>query len=120
MFYPVTEPNILVRGHHYIKNDQQTENFVRLQQAIDERRRVSFSFYKRAEQRSYTVEPYQLINHNGVWYLAAKHQQKLRNLRSVKYQPLTAVLISLNVHLRYSKSRKMKKACGAMSKNLKW
>lgn len=88
MFYPVTEPNILVRGHHYIKNDQQTENFVRLQQAIDERRRVSFSFYKRAEQKSYTVEPYQLINHNGVWYLAAKHQEKIKKFTLGKISAL--------------------------------
>ncbi|WP_242387974.1 helix-turn-helix transcriptional regulator [Kosakonia cowanii] len=78
MFHPSTKQNVLVMGHHYIKNEQQTENFTRLQQAIDERRRVLFSYHKRAEKRHYSVEPYQLINHNGVWYLAAQHEQKMK------------------------------------------
>lgn len=88
ILYSATTQNILVRGHHYIKNEHQTENFVRLQQAIDERRRVSFSFYKSAELRSYTVEPYQLINHNGVWYLAAQHQKKMKKFTLGKISAL--------------------------------
>lgn len=88
MFYPTSTQNILVMGHHYIKSEQQTDNFTRLQQAIDERRRVSFSYYKRAEQRSYSVEPYQLINHNGVWYLAAQHEEKIKKFTLGKISAL--------------------------------
>ena len=88
MFYPTSTQNILVMGHHYIKSEQQTDNFTRLQQAIDERRRVSFSDYKRAEQRSYSVEPYQLINHNGVWYLAAQHEEKMKKFTLGKISAL--------------------------------
>jgi len=88
MFYPASTQNVLVMGHQYIKNEQQTDNFTRLQQAIDERRRVSFSYYKRAEQRSYSVEPYQLINHNGVWYLAAQHEEKMKKFTLGKISAL--------------------------------
>lgn len=88
MFYPAPTRNVLVMGHRYIKNEQQTDNFSRLQQAINERRRVSFSYYKRAEQRSYSVEPYQLINHNGVWYLAAHHEQKMKKFTLGKISAL--------------------------------
>ncbi|WP_145586146.1 helix-turn-helix transcriptional regulator [Yersinia kristensenii] len=88
MFYPASTQNVLVMGHHYIKNEQQTDNFTRLQQAIDERRRVSFSYYKRGEQRSYDVEPYRLINHNGVWYLAAQHEEKMKKFTLGKVSAL--------------------------------
>lgn len=88
MFYPAPAQNILVKGHRYIKNEQQTENFTRLQKAIDERRRVSFSYFKRAEQRAYSVEPYQLINHNGVWYLAAHHEGKMKKFTLGKISAL--------------------------------
>lgn len=88
MFYPVPAQSVLVKGHRYIKNEQQTENFTRLQQAIDERRRVLFSYYKRAEQRHYSVEPYQLVNHNGVWYLAAYHEEKMKKFTLGKISAL--------------------------------
>ncbi|NIY47514.1 helix-turn-helix transcriptional regulator [Cedecea colo] len=88
MFYPEPAQNILVKGHRYIKNEQQTENFTRLQKAIDERRRVSFKYFKRAEQQTYSVEPYQLINHNGVWYLAALHNKKMKKFTLGKISAL--------------------------------
>ncbi|GKV79201.1 transcriptional regulator [Pectobacterium carotovorum subsp. carotovorum] len=88
MFYPAPAQNVLVMGHRYIKNEQQTDNFTRLQLAIDECRRVSFSYYKRTEQRNYSVEPYQLINHNGVWYLAAQHGQKMKKFTLGKISAL--------------------------------
>lgn len=88
MFTPAPAQTVLVKGHRYIKNDQQTENFTRLQQAIDERRRVLFSYYKRAEQQHYRVEPYQLVNHNGVWYLAAHHDGKMKKFTLGKISAL--------------------------------
>lgn len=89
MFYPASIQNILVMGHHYIKDEQQTESFIRLQLAINERRCVSFSYYKRAKQQNYAVEPYQLINHNGVWYLAAQHEQKMKKFTLGKISALS-------------------------------
>ena len=94
VFYPTPEQNVLVMGHRYIKNAQQTENFTRLQRTIDECRRVSFSYYKRAAQHTYNVEPYQLINHNGVWYLAAHHDGKIKKFTLGKISALNCTFES--------------------------
>jgi len=96
MLYPSATQNMLVMGHHYIKNEQQTDSFTRLQQAIDECRRVSFSYFKRAEQRSYSVEPYQLINHSGVWYLAAHHEEKMKKFTLSKISALNCTFDLFN------------------------
>ncbi|MCW2480431.1 helix-turn-helix transcriptional regulator [Candidatus Symbiopectobacterium sp. NZEC135] len=88
VFYPTPEQNILVMGHRYIKNAQQTENFTRLQQAISECRRIDFSYFKRAEHHTYHVEPYQLINHSGIWYLAANHNGKMKKFTLSKISAL--------------------------------
>lgn len=88
VFYPLPEQNVTVMGHRYIKNAHQTENFTRLQKSIDECRRTSFSYFKRGAQQKYHVEPYQLVNHNGVWYLAAQHEGKMKKFTLGKISAL--------------------------------
>jgi predicted DNA-binding transcriptional regulator YafY len=45
--------------------------FVRLQDAIRQKRRISFTYRKTEGNKTVSAAPYRLINHTGVWYLAA-------------------------------------------------
>lgn len=88
ILHPSGQHNFLVHGHKYISDDIQNENFPRLQRAIDEHRVVSFRFQRKEEQRTYTVEPYKLINYNGIWYLAARHEERIKNFTLSKIAAL--------------------------------
>lgn len=46
-------------------------DFRALQQAIGQRRKVRFLYQKTDERKWVEVAPYRLINHAGIWYLAA-------------------------------------------------
>jgi predicted DNA-binding transcriptional regulator YafY len=46
-------------------------DFQNLRNAISERRRVRFTYQKDEAGKTVEVAPYRLINHDGVWYLAA-------------------------------------------------
>lgn len=46
-------------------------DFRLLQQAIGQRRKVRFLYQKADERKWVEVAPYRLINHTGIWYLAA-------------------------------------------------
>ncbi len=52
------------------------EDFRRLQEAISSRKRVGFAYRKEDGDKQVEVSPYRLINHNGVWYLAATDESK--------------------------------------------
>lgn len=52
---------------------QRMGDFRLLQQAISERRKVRFLYQKPDERKWVDVAPYRLINHDGIWYLAADH-----------------------------------------------
>lgn len=52
-----------------------TQEFVQLQTAIEQKHPCSFSY--KGKQRN--VQPYKLIHKNGVWYLAAEEDTKLKN-----------------------------------------
>lgn len=75
---------IVVQGHRYISSELQADHFTRLQRAIDEHCCVNFRYLRRNEERHYAVEPYQLTNLNGVWYLAARHENRLKNFTLTK------------------------------------
>lgn len=60
-----------VQGPSYEDLRCRQDDFRRLQHAIGERRLVRFSYLKNEKPRGVEVAPYRLINHNGVWYLAA-------------------------------------------------
>jgi predicted DNA-binding transcriptional regulator YafY len=47
--------------------------FHSIEKAIVGTRQISFDYQKEHEMKSYaTVEPYKLLNHRGIWYLAGK------------------------------------------------
>lgn len=66
--------SFLVRGHHYEKLKPQDSQFRNLDRAVREHRRCILTY---ADKRR-TLEPYRLVNNNGIWYLAAAEAGKLK------------------------------------------
>lgn len=54
------------------------EEFRCLQQAIRDRRKLSFVYHKPEGEKPVEVEPYRLLNHGGIWYLAATDNGKIK------------------------------------------
>lgn len=63
---------LMVKGHNYESLGDKRPLFEQLEQAIQECRLISFTYQKDSGPKTYAAaEPYKLINHTGVWYLAA-------------------------------------------------
>lgn len=63
---------LLIRGPKYEDIKHRQMDFDALNKAINEHRLVSFEYQKQDKLNSYTqIEPYKLLNHNGIWYLIA-------------------------------------------------
>ena len=70
---------LLVKGHNYEDLGDRKREFRELEQAISERRRVAFDYRKADQWKHYpSLEPYKLINHKGIWYLAAVDGEKVK------------------------------------------
>lgn len=70
---------LLVKGHHYENLVGREPQFRQLEQAIVARCHVSFGYRKAEEEKIYSeVAPYKLVNHKGIWYLAAKDRDRLK------------------------------------------
>lgn len=70
---------LLVRGHHYEDLGGRERDFREMERAIVMRRHVSFDYRKEEATKAYAgVEPHKLVNHKGIWYLAAKDRAKLK------------------------------------------
>ena len=70
---------LLVRGHRYETLDGREDDFRRLEQAILTHRRIGFTYQKSEGAKAYAgVQPYRLVNQDGVWYLAARDGPKLK------------------------------------------
>lgn len=68
----------LVKGHRY-ENPKSYENlFHPLETAIIQHRYVEFSFSGKSRLE---IAPYRLLNHNGIWYLAAVETSTLKAFR---------------------------------------
>ena len=73
------ESALLVKGHHYEDLRDKDRHFWQIERAIVAHRRISFDFQKDDARNGYSeVEPYKLVNHKGIWYLAAKAAGKLK------------------------------------------
>ncbi|RYH40004.1 MAG: WYL domain-containing protein [Alcaligenaceae bacterium] len=75
------ESPLLVKGHHFEDVAQHAATFAVLSKAIIDRRHVRFDFSGKANgpTKAYDdVAPYRMLNHKGVWYLAAAHQGRLK------------------------------------------
>lgn len=79
---------LLVKGHHYEDLSEKNPGFLRLQEAIAERCCVRFAYTRQGQLKRYVVEPYKLVNHKGIWYLAACHEGKLKSFSFGKLDEL--------------------------------
>jgi predicted DNA-binding transcriptional regulator YafY len=76
---------LLVKGHRYEDLEGKTHNFQQLEQAILARNKVTYSYQKPEGVKTYTdAEPYKLVNHGGIWYLAAKDGDRLKSFSFTK------------------------------------
>jgi len=104
IFRPSGQNNFLVHGHKYVVDEILSVNFPRLQRAIDEQRIVTFRYRRKDALSNYTVEPYKLLNYNGIWYLAARHAEKIKNFTLNKITNLECTFenFTLDEHLHES------------------
>jgi predicted DNA-binding transcriptional regulator YafY len=87
------ESALLVKGHHYEDLRGKEGAFKALEQAIVGRRRVRFSYEASSGtpgSKDYVVDPYKLVNLKGVWYLAARHDDKLKTFSFGRIDALVA------------------------------
>lgn len=80
---------VMVKGHNYENLAGKEAAFRRLEQAIVGRQHIAFDYQKDAGLKSYTeVAPFKLINHKGIWYLAARDGDKLKAFSFAKIENL--------------------------------
>lgn len=73
------QPAMLVKGHQFEDLTGREHHFRLLERAIVGHQHISFRFEKDSGAKLYTdVEPYKLLNHKGIWYLAGKDGGKLK------------------------------------------
>ena len=86
---------LLVKGHHYEDLGGKDRGFWQLERAIVAHQRISFDFQKDGGAKSYAdVEPYKLVNHKGIWYLAAKDGGKLKTFSFSRIERLLVAAIT--------------------------
>ena len=70
---------LLVKGHHYEDLSDKTHSFKQLEAAILAHCHISFEYRKDQGTKAYAnAQPYKLVNHGGIWYLAAKDGDTLK------------------------------------------
>lgn len=80
---------LLVKGPQYEDLGSRQHDFKQLEQAILGRRHISFVYRKPDGPKSYAaLEPYKLVNHSGIWYLAAKDADRLKAFSFSKIESL--------------------------------
>jgi predicted DNA-binding transcriptional regulator YafY len=80
---------LLVKGHHYEVLAGKEKTFFLLEQAIVSRHHVSFDYQKDGSLKHYdAVAPFKLVNHKGIWYLAARDADKLKTFSFSKIEHL--------------------------------
>ena len=81
---------LLVKGPQYEElNGSQHILFGQLEDAIRTRSHIAYTYEKADGLKSYLqVEPYKLVNHDGIWYLAAKDGGRLKAFTLVKIDRL--------------------------------
>jgi predicted DNA-binding transcriptional regulator YafY len=80
---------LLVKGHHYENLAGMEATFRQLEQAIIARCHVTFDYKKDEGTKPYaSVAPYKLMNHKGIWYLAARDADKVKTFSFTKIEHL--------------------------------
>lgn len=93
---------LLVKGYHYEDMRGKEGLFSLLEQAISKHQRIKFDYIKLEGLKSFSpIEPYKLINHSGIWYLAGKESEQLKSWTFTKIENLQTLDIFTpdpNVH----------------------
>ncbi len=80
---------VLVKGHNYENLAGKEAAFRSLEQAIVGRQHIAFDYQKDSGLKSYSgTAPFKLINHKGIWYLAARDGEKLKAYSFAKIENL--------------------------------
>lgn len=80
---------VLVKGPHYEDLAGKEILFGQLEDAIHSCRHITYTYQKTDGIKTYAqVEPHKLVNHDGIWYLAAKDDGKLKAFTLVKIDRL--------------------------------
>jgi predicted DNA-binding transcriptional regulator YafY len=79
---------LTVKGHHYEDLRGKESDFKQLEQAIIARQTIGFDYRSAETTKRYEVEPYRLINNKGVWYLAARHEAKVKTFSFSKLEAI--------------------------------
>ena len=80
---------LLVKGHHYEDLAGKEGMFRQLEQAIVARRHITFDYSKDQGTKTYRpIAPFKLVNHKGIWYLAARDGEKLKTFAFTKIDRL--------------------------------
>jgi predicted DNA-binding transcriptional regulator YafY len=70
---------LMVKGYHYEDLSGKEPQFRQLEQAIKGHQFISFSYHKDGGTKAYAqAKPYKLVNHGGIWYLAAQDGDTLK------------------------------------------
>ncbi|WP_306603358.1 YafY family protein [Azonexus sp.] len=80
-----------IHGGNYEDLQQRIGDFRTLQSAIGQRRLVRFSYRKADGDKWVEVAPYRLINHAGIWYLAAADRGQPKAYAFGKISALTCL-----------------------------
>lgn len=84
-FYDKLNQSIVVKGFDYENIQARTQEFNLINQAIRSCRIITFDYQKIRQQNSqnskkhYHLEPYHLLNKNGIWYVIGRHDAQTRN-----------------------------------------
>lgn len=80
---------LLVKGHNYENLAGKEQMFRQLEQAIIAHRHVAFDYNKTDCVKHYeSIAPFKLMNHKGIWYLAARDGDKLKTYSFSKIESL--------------------------------
>lgn len=68
------QATMLIHGPHFESIADRESDFRRIKDAIVARQELQFTYKKTDGSKSVQVQPYKLINHDGIWYMAAADQ----------------------------------------------
>lgn len=89
LFNSQLESALLVKGPSYEDLGSKEVFFHQLEDAILARRHITYTYSKPEGIKTYSnVAPYKLVNHDGIWYLAALDGDKLKAFTLVKIDRL--------------------------------
>ena len=81
------QTTLLVKGHNYENLAGKEQQFRSLEKAIIAHQQVAFDYQKSEGIKHFVnVSPYKLINHKGIWYLAAQDGAKLKTFSFAKIE----------------------------------